>query len=210
MSDSAILDLEALERAPLRRDPCDFVVVPGFVRAEARDAVNRDYPDIDRPGNFEPEGLRYGPAFEALLAELHGEALRARMAAKFGLDLASFPLQMTVRRFAETSDGHVHNDSRGKIVTALIYFNEEWKQEGGRLRLLRSSRDIEDYAAEVPPCGGTLLAFRRSEHSYHGFKRCEGERRSLQMYWVKPKRAERGEKRRGSLRRRLKRLFKRG
>ncbi len=91
-----------------------------------------------------------------------------------------------------------------------MYFNEEWTQEGGRLRLLRSPRDVEDYAVEVPPERGALLAFRRSERSYHGFKHCEGERRSLQMYWVRPKRAARGAKRRAEWVRRLKRLFKSG
>ena len=52
--------------------------------------------------------------------------------------------------------------------------------------MLRSPRDIEDYAAEVLPLAGTLLVFKRSNNSYHGHKQFVGERRMLQMSWLKP------------------------
>lgn len=203
-----ILDLDALERASVQHEPCDFVIVPEFIRAEAIEAINRDYPPIQAPGNFEPEALAYGAAFSEMLAELNSPIVKSKFAEKFGIDLDGLPLQMTIRKFCETSDGNVHNDSRGKIVTALIYFNKEWVHAGGKLRLLNTPGNIEDYAAEVTPVGGTLIAFRRSERSYHGFKPCNGERRSLQMYWVKPKRAERGEEKRVGLRRMIKRILK--
>jgi len=51
--------------------------------------------------------------------------------------------------------------------------------------MLRSKTDIEDFAAEATPIGGTLLAFRRNSRSYHGYKRFEGERRMVQINWVK-------------------------
>lgn len=204
---ASILDLAAFADAPLRRDPCDFVVVPRFLRPEWLAAVNRDYPEIEGPGNFEPGGLRYGPAFAALLEALGSPALKQAMADKFGLDLQDHPLQVTVRRFAEPSDGNVHNDARTKVVTGLIYCNEEWTQPGGRLRLLPSPRSLDDYRAEVLPERGTLLAFRRSETSYHGFLPCEGERRSLQLHYVAAKRARRDAKEL-TLKRRLKRWWK--
>jgi SM-20-related protein len=203
----SILDFEALDRAPLQKDPCDFVVVPHFVRREALAEVNRDYPEIEAPGNFPPEELRYGATFAALLEELGSPLMREKIAAKFGVDLSRHPLQVTVRKYSEAQDGNVHNDSKMKVVTILIYFNEEWKHAGGQLRLVRALDNIDDYAAEVPPEGGILLAFRRNEHSYHGFVPCVGERRSLQMYWVSPKRAARGEKKL-TLKRRLKRWMK--
>jgi SM-20-related protein len=203
----SILDFEAFKRAPLQKDPCDFVVVPNFVKRQALADVNRDYPQIEEAGNFEPEELRFGPAFASFLEELHGPEMRQKFSEKFGIDLSDHPLQLTVRKFSEASDGNVHNDSKMKIITVLIYFNEDWPHAGGRLRLVRQADDINDYAAEVPPEGGTLLAFRRNEHSYHGFAPYVGERRSLQMYWVAPKRAARGEKKL-TLKRRLKRWMK--
>jgi hypothetical protein len=205
-----MLDLDAFARMPLCREPCQFVVVPGFVRPDALAAINRDYPAIARPGNFPPEQLAFGPAFAALLDELQSPAVREAFAAKYGIELAGYPLQITVRKYSEAADGNVHNDSKMKIVTTLIYFNSAWTEAGGQLRLMRSPRDLERYAVEVPPVAGNLLSFRRSEHSYHGFLPYVGERRSLQMYWVKPKRnisAESVDKRM-SLKKRLKRYLK--
>jgi hypothetical protein len=91
-----------------------------------------------------------------------------------------------IRGFSEPTDGNIHTDHRSKLVTLLIYFNREWPHEGGRLRMCRSVRDIEDYAADVPPLAGTLLAFRRTENSFHGHKPHDGERRMLQLSWVQP------------------------
>jgi SM-20-related protein len=36
----------------------------------------------------------------------------------------------------------------------------------------------------VTPLAGTMLAFRRSERSFHGHRAHVGERRSLQLNWV--------------------------
>lgn len=206
----SLLDLEAFERTPLQHDPCDFMIVPRFVRAEALSAVNRDFPVIDEPGNFTPESVSCGPAFELLRKELESPELRAVFAAKFGMDLEPLRLEMTFRRYSQASDGNVHNDSRAKLLTALIYFNESWPHPGGRLRLLRGKGDVNDYAAEIEPAVGNLIVFRRSETSYHGFVPYVGERRSLQMYWARPKERKRGDKQTSEWRRRLKRLFKRG
>jgi hypothetical protein len=202
-----ILDLDALDRAPVRHDPCDFFVVPQFVRADRLDTVNRDYPLIDGPGNFPTEDLSFGPVFGLLLEELRSDELKRRIAAKLGMDLDGNPLQITVRKYSEASDGNVHNDSQMKRVTALIYFNLTWPHEGGRLRPLRSPKNIDDYQAEVVPEGGTLLVLRRNETSFHGFKPCEAERRSLQMYYVSPKRDHRAEKKL-TLKKRIKRWLK--
>jgi len=56
--------------------------------------------------------------------------------------------------------------------------------DGRLLRLLRSGTDIDDVVAEVPPLDGTLVAFRRSDNSWHGHKPFIGERRVIQLNWV--------------------------
>jgi len=184
----SVLNLAAIEAAPLQHDPFDFLVVRQAIGPEKLEVLNRDYPRIERPANFAPRDLDYGPSFERLLEELDSPEFEERVARKFGVDLKGAIKTITVRRYSEPSDGHIHTDHWSKIITLLVYFNPEWDQPGGRLRMLRSPTDIEDYSAEVAPVGGTILAFRRSGNSYHGYKRFEGERRMIQMSWVRPNR----------------------
>ena len=184
----SVINLAAVDHAELQRDPFDFLVVRDAIDAEVLESINRDYPQIDKPANYAPEDLSYGPRFGTLLEELDSPEFEQHVAAKFGIDLAGARKTITVRRFSEPSDGHIHTDHWSKIITLLVYFNPSWEQEGGQLRMLRCGDNIEDYSAEVAPLGGTVLAFRRSGRSWHGYKRFDGERRMIQMSWVRPNR----------------------
>lgn len=181
----SVLDLSALDAAPLQHDPFDFLVVPDCIRAPDLTAINQHYPEIDRPGNLNPEDTSFGPRFSSFLEELEGAEFADHLGRKFGVDLTGCPTTVTLRKFCERSDGNIHTDHPSKIITVLVYFNEGWSNPEGQLRMLRSSSDIEDFAAEVPPLGGTLLAFRRTDHSYHGHKSFVGERRMVQMNYVR-------------------------
>ena len=67
----------------------------------------------------------------------------------------------------------------------LIYMNVEWASDGsGRLRVLYDGESFEPYAAEVPPTMGTIFAFLRADHSWHGHQPFAGERRVVQCAWV--------------------------
>jgi SM-20-related protein len=90
----------------------------------------------------------------------------------------------TVRGRCDARDGKIHTDSTSKIITVLIYLNESWQEAGGRLRLLRSANDLNDIIVEVPPVAGTLLAFKRSDNSWHGHEPFAGERRVIQFNWL--------------------------
>lgn len=180
----SIFDLAAFEAMPLTRAPFEYLIVPNFVRAQALDALNRDYPRIDKPGSFPVGEMRYGPAFQEMLDEFAGDAVRDAFARKFGVDLTGRPLMTTVRGRCQQKDGRIHTDTKSKIITVLIYMNSKWENPGGQLRLLRGPDDLEDYIAEVPPNEGTLLAFKRSENSFHGHKPFVGERRVIQFNWV--------------------------
>ena len=182
----SIFDFAALDAATVEHDPFDFSVVPMFLKGAALVAAIQDFPLIKEPANFPPERLEYGPGFGQVLSALGSNEFSERLGAKFGVELVGRPTTITVRKFCEASDGNIHTDHRSKIITVLLYFNTEWNHEGGKLRMLRSKKDIEDYAAEVPPLAGTFLAFRRTDHSFHGHKRFVGERCMLQMNWLKP------------------------
>jgi SM-20-related protein len=146
--------------------------------------VLADFPAVPGHGSYPADTLRYGPAFAGLLEALEGDALRQAVARKFAIDLDGRPTMVTVRGQGDDKDGRIHTDSATKLITLLLYMNPAWERPEGRLRLLRRGDDLEDYAVEVPPLAGTMLAFRRSDSSFHGHYPCRGERRSLQLNWV--------------------------
>ena len=179
------IDLDGFNAAPLVSDPYDHLIVPGFLRADAIAEIDRDYPAIDAPGSFPLETVEPGPAFLRFMDELRGPAVRAAFAEKFQTDLFDRPTTVTVRGHCQAKDGSIHTDTASKILTVLIYMNTEaLSGDGGRLRILRSGSDLGDYAAEVPPTAGTLLAFRRGDSSWHGHETYVGPRRVIQLNWV--------------------------
>lgn len=180
----SLINLETVRAAELTSEPFDFMVAPNVLSAETLAQVNADYPAIDTAANHSLDNLSYGPAFGALMEEIQGQAFAEVLGERFDMDLASLPTTVTVRKFCERTDGNIHTDHKSKVITVLVYFNEGWDHEDGQLRMLRSKFDIEDYAAQVPPLGGTLLAFRRTDHSWHGHTRYVGERRMVQLNYL--------------------------
>ena len=180
----SVFDCQLLRDASLERDPFDHLIVPGLVRGEALAKIAHDFPSIAQPGSLPIGSLKYGPKFGEFIDTLQSSEMTAAIAEKFDVDLANRPTMVTVRAHCRARDGQIHTDSKGKLITVLVYLNEAWEADGGRLRLLRSPDDIDDYVAEVPPDEGTLLAFRCSDKAWHGHKSFEGPRRAIQLNWV--------------------------
>lgn len=170
--------LAATER---RDDPFPHVLVEDFVTVSVQPQLIDDFPAIKGPGNVEPGDVPQGPAFDRLILELEGDRFRDAIAAKFDIDLSNAVPTIGVRAYAEPTDGRIHCDHRSKLITLLLYFNETWDEEGGRLRICRDQNDIEDFATEVVPLSGTLIAFRNGPSAWHGHKQHVGQRRMLQL-----------------------------
>ncbi len=200
------INLESFAATPLAREPYEHLIVPGFLGPDGIAAIDAAWPAIDKPGSFPVSELSFGPAFAALIDELGGAPVREAFATKFGIDLTGRPTVVTVRGRCQAKDGRIHTDSASKIITVLVYMNTEWSDAGGRLRVLRSNGDLEDYAAEVPPDAGTLLAFRRSDRSWHGHHGFVGKRRVIQLNWLTDAATARRETRRHRLSAWIKRL----
>lgn len=201
------VDFESLRsRAPLE-DPFLHLIVPEFVREEAQAGIEEDFPAIAHPGSFPLPSLRYGSRFAALVEALTGPEMTALVETKLGIDLTGRPTTVTVRGISRAADGQIHTDSKSKLVTMLLYMNEDWDSGRGRLRLLRSANDLNDYAAEVPPNRGTLLLFKNGPTAWHGFPPFEGERRVIQVNWVTDDSVVRREGRRHRLSAFMKKLF---
>jgi SM-20-related protein len=181
---SSVLDLEAFERTPVVEAPFPHVIVPRFVNGEAFARVCAEFPEIREPGSFPTTELRYGPAFREFLEALQGREVREAFERKFGLDLSGRPTMVTLRGQIRPKDGKVHADSVTKLVSVLIYLNPSWSDPGGRLRLLRSRDDLDDFVAEIPPADGNLVAFRVGSASGHGHTPANGPRRAVQLNWL--------------------------
>jgi len=184
MAASTLVEFESLRDREAARNPFPYVIVPGFIRAEAQSGIEADFPQVAHAGSFPLASLRYGARFSALIADLTGPEMTALAEDKLGIDLTGRPTTVTVRGQCKAADGRIHTDSKSKLVTLLLYMNESWESGEGRLRLLRGPDNLQDYAAEVPPDRGTLLLFRNGPRAWHGFEPFEGPRRVIQVNWV--------------------------
>jgi hypothetical protein len=180
----SFLDLARLADIPLTRQPFDHLVVPNLIAPDAVRRIIADFPDIPGAGLMPLSALHYGGAFAELVEEIQGPALTEAFSAKFGLDLTRRPMMVTVRGRSRRKDGRIHTDSESKVISALIYLNEHWDEDGGRFRILNGPDDVDDFAAEVAPEAGTLAAFRRTDNSYHGHRPFVGVRRYVMFNWM--------------------------
>ncbi len=178
------LNIEKLRNTKLETAPYEYVLVPGFLDAETVRGVNETFPPISGGGSYPLESLAPSMTIKEVIDELDGPEFEAAIEELFDVDLTGRPKMYSLRGYTRSKDGQIHTDSKDKIITVLVYLNERWNQPGGRLRLLRDGKDVDNFAVEVPPDNGTLLVFRRSDHSWHGHHPFDGPRRSLQMNWM--------------------------
>jgi SM-20-related protein len=178
------LAIDRLRAAKVETVPYMYTIVSGFLSPATVSRINATYPRIEKGGSYPLEMLDASMAIKEVIDELDGPEFEAAIADKFGVDLDGKPKMYSLRGYTRAKDGQIHTDSKDKIITVLLYLNENWQQPGGRLRILKDGHDVDNFAAEVPPDDGTLLVFKRSDNSWHGHHPFEGQRRSLQMNWM--------------------------
>jgi len=203
-----MLQLDKFREAPLVTDPFNYVVVRQFLTKDGLDGARRDFPTVPGPGSHPPGQLQIGGRFKALMDDLLGPEFQKAVEEKFSIDLSGRPTMYTVRGFTRARDGKIHPDSETKLITVLLYLNDDaWPNDGGRLRLLTSATDLEDFVEEVEPAGGTLLAFKRADNSWHGHESYEGPRRAIQLNWVTDESVVKREQGRHGIGSAIKKLF---
>ena len=74
-------------------------------------------------------------------------------------------------------------------------------------RVLYGPDGFEPYKLEVPPTMGTMFAFLRADNSWHGHPPFAGERRVVQVAWVKNEAELERKKRRNSMAQFFKGIF---
>lgn len=179
-----IIDLDKLRARPVATDPFPFVTVEGFVRGERVKDLTRDFPAMSDGGVYPVDILPLGPSMQRLVAEISGAEFRKVVEDKFGLELGAHPPMVTLRGHSRDKDGRIHKDSGDKVVSLLLYLNEQWPHKAGNLRMLRSPDDLESTVAEIPSLAGSLVIFKVTPNGWHGHHRFVGERRVLMLNYM--------------------------
>ncbi len=178
------INVTKLKECSLETNPFEYVVIPNFLNTESLLQVISSYPNITKGGSYPLDTVEISSALNGVIEEMNSREFEEAIEEKFSVDLKGKPKMYSLRGYCRKTDGKIHTDSKDKIITVLLYLNDNWQYENGKLRLLRSGKDIEDFATEVPPDNGTLLVFKRSDNSFHGHGPFEGVRRSIQMNWM--------------------------
>jgi hypothetical protein len=173
--------------AVVRRDPFPFTVVKGALPDAARATIGGDFPRYERSGFFPYLPEECGPSVQRLVDDIRRPEFADALGNALGVErLSQYPTIVTIRKLSKETDGRIHNDSKSKIVTALLYLNDTWPDtSGGCFRFLSSPESFDHQVGdEVKPLYGTFTAFRRTENSWHGHLPYTGERRVIQIAWL--------------------------
>lgn len=181
-----LINLEAIRKADVHHEPYDFLLGSDMLPAGKIDELSQNFPDLGKPGYLTVDDVKMSSRFRQFIDELEGPELTEELSKRFGLDLHPYPRITTIMKKSHPKHGAIHTDGDSKVMTMLVYMNEDWATgDGGRLRVLHNGTDFEPYALEVPPVMGTVFAFLRADNSWHGHKPFGGERRVVQVAWLK-------------------------
>lgn len=179
-----ILNIPALQQMAVSESPFPYMIIPNFIRQEELSNLVRQFPEISARGSIPADSVQCQALFQNFINELEGPELRKAISEKFAVDLNDKPTMLTLRGYTNERDGHIHTDSKSKLITILIYMNPTWDDDGGQLRLLRNEKNLDDYVAEIPPLAGTCVIFKVTDNCWHGHKVFVGKRLSMQLNYL--------------------------
>ena len=161
-----VIDVEAIRRAPVSREPYTHMLVDNVLNAEVVPALRAEFPNITKPGFLTVDEVEMRGRFKQLIDELESPELSEVMSERMGLDLHPYPRLTTIRKISQAKDGRSHTDGTAKVMTLLVYMNDAWKDDGaGRLRVLYgpdrissriSSKSPPPWAPCSPSCAPTI------------------------------------------------------
>ncbi len=180
----SFININSLAQNSVTDTPFPYMIIPNFINAEHLATLVNEFPDITHRGSIPSSSVQCTPAFQKLLDELTGTALRNIIADKFSIDLTDKPTMVTLRGFTTERDGVIHTDSKSKLITVLLYMNPHWETHQGKLRLLKNQHNLDDYVEEISPLAGNCLIFKVTANGWHGHHPFIGKRLSLQLNYL--------------------------
>jgi polysaccharide pyruvyl transferase WcaK-like protein len=184
-----VLDLDAIAGTKMQRSPFRWSLVGPLFAQETAQRLARTFPLDEaelRDGTDGRRSWRYqvrcllpmghstpvrpqalDPVWRRFADELAGPAYRTVLSAITGVDLDELHLEANLFSYGPGAFQEPHPDLPEKVVTHVMWFNEEWtREDGGCLRILRSN-DPADAAHELLPSLGWSALFVRSIDSWH-------------------------------------------
>jgi 2OG-Fe(II) oxygenase superfamily len=199
---------EGLQNAEtIAQAPFPLLLGNGILDPAAAPELDHDFPHYRGAGFFPHDKADCGPALNTLIDELTSPAFADAIGQRLGIErLSQFPVLVTLCRSLNRRHGTIHTDSRSKVASLLLYLNPEWPEgSAGCLRFLYRGDDIDaTVAPELRPLYGAFTAFKRTENSFHGHLPFEGERRVVQIAWLRDTEALERKRQRGRLSRAVK------
>ncbi|MFL2754640.1 MAG: 2OG-Fe(II) oxygenase [Gammaproteobacteria bacterium] len=180
----ALIDLNSIKSAPVDDAFFPFFSVPNCMLDHDK-SIAKDFPDLEKGGSYPSNLPGLSDKIKQLISEIESDAMKEVLSKKFQVDLSNTEVITTLRGYSRMKDGKIHTDSKSKVLTFLLYLNEEWNNEKGLLRMLKNDFDLEDFIREIPASFGSLVVFKVTENCWHGFHPVEGKRLSMQMNYVK-------------------------
>jgi hypothetical protein len=179
-----LLNLDELAASPLKTDPYPYFTVDRIIDTAHVNSVIDAFPAINDGGSYNIDDVEMQPAFKAFIDSIDSPAFRRIICDKLDVQVMDLPMMITLRGYSRKKDGRIHTDSKTKVATILIYLNEEWSADTGKLRVLRGEHDMNDYVEEIAPGPGSLLAFKVTDNCWHGYPSFEGKRQSIQINFL--------------------------
>ena len=180
-----MLNFELIKKAEINSEFYPFFTIQDvFLNKEDHKKVATDFPNINKGGSFTSDSVSYGKSIQSLIDSLEGDQMRDILENKFQVDLKDKPVVSTFRGYSRMKDGKIHSDSKTKIITVLLYLNENWDESIGLLRMLKEKDNIDNYIIEIPASMGSMVAFKVTNNCWHGFIPFEGKRRSIQLNYL--------------------------
>ncbi|KAK3238421.1 hypothetical protein CYMTET_51568 [Cymbomonas tetramitiformis] len=198
--------LDKIALANISKTPFRHIFIPQFIPPEELAKITADFPKsldseafaASKKNVEEREVLATGDvkgAYAKLITDAHAPALKAALFKKFGAKIPKKSYSRVTLRgtciFRPCGGpGSVHHDSKNKIISVLIYLNQEpldANSAAGNLLLLRSKNKLNDKKRiEVPSWNGNLVAFFNTPTAWHGLETYSGSRRAIQINYETP------------------------
>ena len=179
-----MLNISSLASAAVNTAPFPHFYLERSVDPEHIQELIANFPQLKQGGSFNIKDVETPERLRAFVEQFDSAEVRQILGEKFAVDLTDKPMMATLRGYSRAKDGRIHTDSKTKLITVLVYLNESWEAESGRLRILRSGTDMDDYTDELLPGPSSLVAFKVTDNCWHGYPSFEGKRQAIQINFL--------------------------